>query len=96
MAFDTQPLTAGRAGWLREVGLEPGALYLVSPTFEYDVILDRFFPSSSMRIKAVKTQFGYARDLGRVSGVLVVGAGQEGLAGCLEEGHLAQGFGVVA
>jgi len=46
-----------------EVGLEPGTPFLVSPEFEYDGALNRFFQSPGLRVKAVKTQFAYAGDL---------------------------------
>lgn len=61
--FDVRLLTEGRAEWLREVGVEAGTPFLVSPVFEYDVVLNRFFRSPGMRMHAVNTQFGYARDL---------------------------------
>ncbi|MEU6003527.1 hypothetical protein ABZ837_37690 [Streptomyces sp. NPDC047197] len=61
--FDARLLTEGRAKWLREAGLEAGPPFLVSPMFEYDVFLNRFFQAPVMRMHAVNTQFGYARDL---------------------------------
>ncbi|MFE6164984.1 hypothetical protein ACFQ7F_39430 [Streptomyces sp. NPDC056486] len=42
-AFDATLLAEGRAEWLREVGLEPGSPFLISPDFEYDVVLNGFF-----------------------------------------------------
>ncbi|MFF4105382.1 hypothetical protein [Streptomyces sp. NPDC001903] len=63
LPFDVRLLTANRAEWPREAGLEAGTPFLVSPVFEDDVVLNRFLQSPGMRMHAVNTQFGYARDL---------------------------------
>ncbi|MFD4592858.1 tyrosine-type recombinase/integrase [Streptomyces rubiginosohelvolus] len=87
--FDTRLLTEGRAEWLREVGLEPGAPFLISPQFEYDVVLNRFFEAPGMRMRAVSTQFGYARDLAAFLTFLWVARRQRSWRDAVEEDHLA-------
>ncbi|MEU1106621.1 site-specific integrase [Streptomyces tibetensis] len=87
--FDGRLLTEGRAEWLCEVGLEPGTPFLVSPEFEYDVVLNRFFQSPGMRMQAVNTQFGYARDLAAFLTFLWVSRGRKGWRDAVEADHLA-------
>ncbi|MFI1759273.1 tyrosine-type recombinase/integrase [Streptomyces sp. NPDC020571] len=87
--FDARLLTEGRAEWLREVGLEPGTPFLISPVLEYDVVLNRFFQSPGMRMKAVNTQFGYARDLAAFLTFLWSARCRKGWRDAGEEDHLA-------
>jgi site-specific recombinase XerD len=87
--FDMRLLTEGRAEWLRKVGLEPGTPFLISPQFEYDVALNRFFQSPGMRMRAVNTQFGYARDVAAFLTFLWVARRQRGWRDAVEEDHLA-------
>lgn len=87
--FDTLLLTEGRAEWMREAGLEPGTPFLISPQFEYDVVLNRFFQSPGMRMHAVNTQFGYARDLAAFLTFLWAARRQRGWRNAVEEDHLA-------
>jgi site-specific recombinase XerD len=54
---------AGWPAWLAESGIEPGTPFLVSPSLEYDVVLNGFFQEPPMRAAATTTQAGYARDL---------------------------------
>lgn len=61
--FDAEVVAVGRAEWMRQVGLEPGTMYLISPICTYDTVLNSFFGSPGMRTKAVTTQGGYARDV---------------------------------
>ncbi|MFB7270684.1 site-specific integrase [Streptomyces sp. NPDC056244] len=85
--FDVRLLTEGRAEWLREVEVEMP--FLVSPLFEYDVVLNRFFQSPGMRMHAVSTQFGYARDLAAFRTFLWVSRRRKGWRDAAEEDHLA-------
>ncbi|MGV9572155.1 hypothetical protein ACWDRX_22570 [Streptomyces nigra] len=52
LPFDARLLTEDRGEWLREVGQEVGTPFLVSPMFEYDVVLNSFFQSPGMRMRA--------------------------------------------
>ncbi|GGS80232.1 site-specific integrase [Streptomyces badius] len=87
--FEARLLTEDRAEWLREVGLEVGTPFLVSPTFEYDAVLNRFFQSPMMRMRAVNTQFGYARDVAAFLTFLWVARRRKGWRDAVEEDHLA-------
>jgi len=87
--FDARLLTDGRVEWLREVGLEPGTPFLVSPCFEYDVVLNRFFQSPAMRMRAVTTQFGYARDMAAFLTFLWAARHQKDWRDAVEADHLA-------
>ncbi|MFD5891763.1 NUDIX domain-containing protein [Streptomyces sp. NPDC060334] len=89
LPFDVGLLKANRAEWLREAGLEAGTPYLVSPMFEYDVVLNRFFQSPGIRMHAVNTQFGYARDLAAFLTFLWVSRRGKGWRDAAEEDHLA-------
>lgn len=51
------------ADWLRRADIMPGTPYLVSPSFDYDVVLNSFFHSVGMVASSANTQRGYARDL---------------------------------
>jgi site-specific recombinase XerD len=51
------------AGWLRREDVVPGTPFLLSPSFEYDVVLNDFFQSVGMVAAAANTQLGYARNL---------------------------------
>ncbi|MFI0107864.1 tyrosine-type recombinase/integrase [Streptomyces globisporus] len=87
--FEARLLTEDRAEWLRDVGLKVGTPFLVSPTFEYDVVLNRFFQSPMMRMRAVNTQFGYARDVAAFLTFLWVARRRKGWRDAVEEDHLA-------
>ncbi|MFG2989289.1 tyrosine-type recombinase/integrase [Streptomyces sp. NPDC048257] len=87
--FDARLLTDGRAEWLREIGLDPGTPFLLSPAFEYDIVLNRFFQSPGMRMHAVNTQFGYARDLAAFLTFLWVSRGGKGWRDATDADHLA-------
>ena len=50
-------------GWLRHEDVVPGTPYLLSPSYEYDLVLNDFFQSVGMVASAANTQIGYARDL---------------------------------
>ncbi|WP_327321348.1 site-specific integrase [Streptomyces sp. NBC_01210] len=89
LPFDVRLLTANRAEWPREPGLEAGTPFLVSPVFEYDVVLNRFFQSPGMRMHAVNTQFGYARDLAAFLTFLWVSRRCKGWRDAAEVDHLA-------
>ncbi|MFD5891808.1 site-specific integrase [Streptomyces sp. NPDC060334] len=89
LPFDVRLLTANRAEWLREAGLEAGTPILISPVFEYAVVLNRFFQSPGMRMHAVNTQFGYARDLAAFLTFLWVSRRCKGWRDAAEEDHLA-------
>lgn len=41
--------------WLAESGVEPGTPFLVSPLFEFDVMLNGFFREPAMRAAAATT-----------------------------------------
>jgi hypothetical protein len=51
------------AAWLVELDLPVGTPYVISPLFEYDVVLNEFFGSAEMLAAAKATQVGYARDV---------------------------------
>jgi site-specific recombinase XerD len=50
-------------GWLRRAQVVPRTPFLLSPLYEYDVVLNEFFQSVEMLGNAWNTQSGYARDL---------------------------------
>ncbi|MET9141976.1 tyrosine-type recombinase/integrase [Streptomyces parvulus] len=89
LPFDARLLTEDRGEWLREVGQEVGTPFLVSPVFEYDVVLNSFFQSPGMRMRAASTQFGYARDLAAFLTFLWVARQRKGWRDAVEEDHLA-------
>lgn len=89
LRLGTESLTGDQTAWLREVGLEPGTPFLISPVFEYDVTLNRFFQSPGMRMSALNTQFGYARDLAAFLTFLWVARRRKGWRDAAEEDHLA-------
>lgn len=49
--------------WLRRERLIAGTPFLLSPDFEYDVVLNDFFQGVQMLASASSTQAGYARDI---------------------------------
>jgi site-specific recombinase XerD len=49
--------------WLEAVGIPVGTPLLVSPSFDYDVELNRFFYAVDMLASRMTTRLGYARDL---------------------------------
>jgi hypothetical protein len=49
--------------WLRREDLLPGTLFLISPGFEYDVVVNGFFAHVPMAASSQRTREGYARDL---------------------------------
>jgi len=49
--------------WLRREDLLPGTPFLISPGFEYDVVVNGFFAHVSMAASSQRTREGYARDL---------------------------------
>ncbi|AQU70252.1 hypothetical protein BBN63_32800 [Streptomyces niveus] len=71
------------------MGLEVGTPFLISPLFEYDVVLNGFFQSPGMRMRAVNTQFGYARDLAAFLTFLWASRRRKGWRDAVEEDHLA-------
>ncbi|MBU3063164.1 site-specific integrase [Nocardia sp. NEAU-G5] len=56
-------LPTGWVDWLRQAELVPGTPFLLSPRWEYDLDLNRFFQSAEMVGAAWNTQVGYARDV---------------------------------
>jgi hypothetical protein len=52
-----------RDDWLRRQDLLPGTPFLISPGFEYDVVVNGFFADVPMAVRSQRTQEGYARDL---------------------------------
>ncbi|MFC0112355.1 site-specific integrase [Kibdelosporangium aridum] len=50
-------------GWLHRADMVPRTPFLLSPVYEYDVVLNEFFQSVEMMGSAWNTQVGYARDL---------------------------------
>jgi site-specific recombinase XerC len=49
--------------WLRREDLLPGTPFLISPDFEYDVVVNGFFADVPMAAGSQRTREGYARDL---------------------------------
>ena len=49
--------------WLRREDLLPGTPFLISPGFEYDVVVNGFFADVPMAASSQRTREGYARDL---------------------------------
>jgi Phage integrase, N-terminal SAM-like domain len=49
--------------WLRREDLLPGTPFLLSPGFEYDVVVNGFFADVPMAASSQRTREGYARDL---------------------------------
>jgi hypothetical protein len=49
--------------WLRREDLLPGTPFLISPGFEYDVVVNGFFADVRMAASSQRTREGYARDL---------------------------------
>ncbi|WP_053803962.1 site-specific integrase [Streptomyces rimosus] len=62
---------------------------MVSPVFEYDVALNRFFQLPGIRVLALNTQFGHARDRAAFLTFLWVARRQKGWRDTVEEDHLA-------
>lgn len=50
-------------GWLLRAEVVARTPFLLSPSLEYDVVLNGFFQSAGMVASAWNTQAGYARDL---------------------------------
>jgi len=56
-------LPADWEGWVAGEGLTEGAPFLISPTYEFDVVLNGYFSQASMLGAAAKTREAHARDL---------------------------------
>lgn len=56
------------SGWLRKEGVLAGSPFLLSPEFEYDVGLNRFFLSHEMQGRAWETEPGYTVEFAGESG----------------------------
>ena len=56
-------LPADLEGWVAGEGLTEGAPFLISPTYEFDVVLNGYFSQASMLGAAAKTREAHARDL---------------------------------
>ena len=75
--------------WLAREGLLPGTPFLISPTAEYDVVLNGFFRDARMVTSARRTQEGYARDLAAFLNFLWLARGQRSWRDAGEADHLA-------
>ncbi|MFI2562277.1 site-specific integrase [Nocardia farcinica] len=56
-------ISEGWGEWLSAAAIPPKTPFLLSPRFDYDVMLNSFFLSGDMLADAYNTQVGYARDL---------------------------------
>jgi hypothetical protein len=82
-------LPAGWPEWLTESGLEVGTPFLVSPSLEYDVVLNEFFRHPTMAGAARTTQAGYARDLAAFLSFLWSARKRRSWRDAVEDDHLA-------
>ncbi len=82
-------LPDGWPDWLRESGLVAGTPFLVSPTLEFDVVLNSFFRDVVMAGRSRSTQDGYARDLAGFLTFLWVARERRGWRDATEADHLA-------
>ncbi|MDM4783287.1 MULTISPECIES: site-specific integrase [unclassified Micromonospora] len=76
-------------GWLAQSGVEPGTPFLVSPSFEFDVVLNGFFQEPAMRAAAATTQSGYARNVAAFLSFLWSARGGRSWRDATEDDHVA-------
>ena len=90
------PFVAGLpGGWeerVRRAGVVPGTPYLLSPSYDYDVVLNGFFQSVGMLMSAMNTQVGYARDLAAFLPFLTMSRGGRSWREATEADHGAYLF----
>lgn len=77
------------AEWLRRADVVAGTPFLLSPSYEYDVVLNGFFQSVEMVASAANTQSGYARDLAAFLTFLWSARGRRSWRDASEDDHLA-------
>jgi site-specific recombinase XerD len=82
-------LTADLEPWLDSVGIANGTPFLLSPLFEYDVDLNRFFQGPQLATAPANTQVGYARDIARWLTFLSSARGGRSWREATEDDHLA-------
>lgn len=76
-------------GWLRREDVRPGTPVLLSPSYEYDLVLNDFFQSVGMVASAPNTQAGYARDLAAFLTFLSTARGGRSWRDATEDDHSA-------
>ncbi len=62
MPFEV-PTSSEWSKCLLDNGIASGIQYPISPSMDYDAVLNALFRAPAMRTKARNTQHGYARDL---------------------------------
>jgi len=85
-------LSGGWAEWVAGAEVEVGAPFLISPLFEYDVVLNDFFQGLGTVGAAPLTRTGYARDLAAFLSFLWSGRGRRSWRDATEADHLAYLF----
>ena len=82
-------LPDGWPQWLAGTGIPPGTPFLMSPTLDYDVVLNEFFRHLAMLGAAPNTQVGYARNVAAFLSFLSAARGGRSWRDATEADHLA-------
>lgn len=69
------------ADWLSGAGLVGGMPFLISPVYDFDLTLNRYFYSVAMLGSAVNTREAHARDLAAFLSFLWLARGRTGWRG---------------
>ena len=75
--------------WVAGEGLAVGTPFLISPVYEFDVVLNGYFSQASMLGAAVKTREAHARDLAAFLSFLWLARDEKGWRDAAEVDHLA-------
>ena len=89
---DSLPFASSLEGWrdwLRREGIVPGTPFLISPVFEYDVVLNGFFLSAQMAGMSRRTLERYAGNLAAFLTFLLVARDGRSWRDASEADHLA-------
>ena len=76
-------------GWLDSAGIPDGTPFLLSPSLEYDVVLNSFFQRPEMVAAPHNTRVGYARDIAKFLDFLWSARGGRSWRDAAEADHLA-------
>jgi len=84
-----QDLPDGLESWLDAMDILEGTPFLLSPSLEYDVELNRFFHRPTLLGAPWNTQAAYARDIAQFLNFLWASRGERSWRGVTEADHLA-------